>query len=275
MFYKKKIVLTEESGKVYQTVDVKSDGAFLTVTASACKENVELALFTRNKLIFCGKMPVEYKLSDWSGEEIHVGVLSGNRVLATGSTEGNHYSHLFTRERETTKDKKTSPPPIETDSKKNRQQSEQELKHDSLEDKIVENKSVNESSNEIVEEKKPATERKHPSSAKKEVHEFYCSIKQNLDEMFVCYPREEKLCSLIEDSEWVKVERSDGYYAVGLIKNDGAPEYVCYGVPGTRDLLPPDNLKKYCQWIPLSDSDDDGYWMVFQDAKTGIAIENN
>lgn len=265
MFYKKKIVLTEGNGKVHQVVSVTEDNGALSVSANGDK-SCELALFVRDKLIICGNTPITYKLPDWSGEEVHIGILQGNNVLATGSTRGNHYSHLFTRDIEKPKEKKTSPPPTEKPEPTPEPEKQKECEE-----------AKNESIKELEPEKPKPIEQKaqRESSNERDVHEFYCSIKQNLDEMFVCYPKEEKLCSLIEDSEWVKVDRPDGHYAVGLIKNDGAPEYICYGVPGGRDLLPPDNLKKYCQWIPLNDSDSEGYWMVFQDAKTGIALEND
>lgn len=102
--------------------------------------------------------------------------------------------------------------------------------------------------------------------------EFYCSVKQNLDEMFVVYPKDEVLERLIPDSTWVKVERKDGHYVVGLIRESATPRYVCYGVPSEIGNYPPDSMKKYCQWLPTTPDEQQGYWIVFQDANTGETL---
>ena len=77
-------------------------------------------------------------------------------------------------------------------------------------------------------------------------------------------------------SKWVKVEYTEGedqgHYIVGIIYDEeGAPMHICYGVPGQFALAPPDNLAKYCQWLPASikEPKGNGYWVLYQSAKTG------
>ena len=81
---------------------------------------------------------------------------------------------------------------------------------------------------------------------------------------------------MIPGSKWVKVEYTEGeekgHYIVGIIYDEeGAPMHICYGVPGQFALAPPENLAKYCQWLPASikDPQGEGYWVLYQSAKTG------
>lgn len=104
------------------------------------------------------------------------------------------------------------------------------------------------------------------------VAHFYCSIKRTLDETFTCYPEVKRLMDLIPYSKWVEVRRDDNPYVVGLINDEERPLYVCYGVKGIEGHEPPDDIKKYCQWLPIDGYD--GYWIIFQDAVTGETISH-
>lgn len=282
MFYKKKIIMLDRSNKVFSAVELTQTGNDIVLQA---KESYDIAIYYAREMISCG-VTNSFTLKNYLGGEIHIAIMSNDSVIATGSTEGNHFPHLFTRdnqktydkgvlahsrinnqkEKDTTfKDKKTediSSPnvqDIENDKKV------EVIKNDSP---MQENAEKTDNTNlDILENIQKSTQKEHT------VCEFYCSIKSHLDEMLTCYPRENTLTELIDESEWVKVERDDGYYAVGLIKNNNEPEYLCYGVPGKECDTPPDHLKSYCAFIPTSDNGD-GYWTVFQDAKTGIAIKN-
>ena len=99
--------------------------------------------------------------------------------------------------------------------------------------------------------------------------DFYYSIKAQLDEMFICYPEIGTLKRAVPNSKWVKVDGTDGEYAIGVIYEEDTPKYVCYGVPSGRDCLPPENVRKLCQYI--SDGEE-GYWVVFQSADTGETL---
>ena len=107
-------------------------------------------------------------------------------------------------------------------------------------------------------------------------HKFYNLISEQIDELFVKYPRERRLEELIEESKWVKVDfENDGhYYVIGLIYENGNLQYVCYGVPGTYSVEPPKELERYSQWLPLKagEPEGEGYWIMYQDANTGESV---
>ena len=103
--------------------------------------------------------------------------------------------------------------------------------------------------------------------------EFYYSVRAQLDEMFICYPEIASLSRAVPNSKWVKVDGADGEYAIGIIYEEDTPKYICYGVPSKRDCLPPDNMRKLCQYISIDIND--GYWVVFQDADSGETLMDN
>lgn len=101
---------------------------------------------------------------------------------------------------------------------------------------------------------------------------FYLTVKTELDNIFNKFPPEENLQKTFYDSRWARVNYSpDKYYVVGLVKEDGKEKYICYGVPATYSENPPEELKGYCTFIPLSifNLSGDGYWVMFQDAING------
>lgn len=102
---------------------------------------------------------------------------------------------------------------------------------------------------------------------------FYQAVKPQLEEMFVCYPTETRLCERIPNSKWVRVDCEDCYYVVGVIEELGEALYVCYGIPGREDILPPDEIRNISQFVPVDD--DGGIWMLFQDAKTGRCLSRD
>jgi len=110
-------------------------------------------------------------------------------------------------------------------------------------------------------------------------NEFYNMISEQIDELFLKYPRENMLEQLIPESKWVKVDyENDGhFYVIGLIYEDAVLQYVCYGVPGEFSLEPPRELEKYSQWLPLNpkEPEGEGYWIMYQDADSGDAVELN
>ena len=111
------------------------------------------------------------------------------------------------------------------------------------------------------------------SHASAHVPEFYLGVKPALDEMFTCYPEEEGLTALIPDSDWVRVSYgARSSYVIGLMRTAGQVEYICYGVPGNGNEQPPEEMRGACQWIPVPSGTAKGYWMVFQDAKTGETV---
>ena len=102
---------------------------------------------------------------------------------------------------------------------------------------------------------------------------FYQAVKSQLDEMFVCYPIESRLTERLPNSKWIRVDCEDEYYVVGLIYELDEVIYVCYGIPGTDKVLPPDEISDVAQYVDIDE--DGGVWMIFQDAKTGKCISRN
>ena len=267
MYYRKRIILLDELNKIFTILELnQKDDAILVKV----KEKFDMAVYYKNELTYFFDTDC-FTLNGYQGGEIHFAVLKNNKVIATGSTEGNHLFNLFTQENRKTKDNNSLSTPKNTDSI-TKPESEHEKNDKDQSAKPTEDNEKNTAFPQA--EHDDGNNMPNMDKKKGNVHEFYCSIKPNLDEMLTCYPREERLCSLIDESSWVKVERNEGCYAVGLITTQGAPEYICYGVPGKEDELPPEHLKDYCAWIPTDDTGN-GYWTVFQDAKTGIAIKRN
>lgn len=104
---------------------------------------------------------------------------------------------------------------------------------------------------------------------------FYELIKPQLEQLFADYGHEENLENIIPNSKWVKVDfDGDGKeYVVGKIFEDDNLKYICYGVPGEFSTTPPEKLVKYSQWLPLDSSGEVGYWIMYQDAYTGEALQ--
>lgn len=122
--------------------------------------------------------------------------------------------------------------------------------------------------------------KKIKSAEKREVFEemdFYKEIKEQLDILFDRYPEETFLNEVIPNSKWIKVDYDDSgeYYVIGLIYENDCIKYISYGVPGQYSVEPPRELSGVAQWLPLDPNkpDDLGYWLSYQDAKNGEAVE--
>ncbi len=102
---------------------------------------------------------------------------------------------------------------------------------------------------------------------------FYSAVKPQLDEMFVCYPEEPLLSATVERSKWVRVDASDGEYAVGILFDGDDPAFICYAVPARTSRRPPAEIEDMCVWLPVSSREIAGYWVIYQSAKTGEIIK--
>lgn len=105
---------------------------------------------------------------------------------------------------------------------------------------------------------------------------YFDTVKDYFDEIFADYDEaQDTMREMIPNSRWQKVQYNgnDGYCLIGLILDyeSNEPLYICYGVPGENSASVPGTLQNYCQWLPAS-SPGDGYWMMYQDAKTGETI---
>lgn len=91
---------------------------------------------------------------------------------------------------------------------------------------------------------------------------YYNGIAQKLKEAFLKYPADETLSAAIPHSEWVKTERA----LLGVVYGEGVPRYLCVAI---REE-PPEEAKNASVFVPVGPYDeDDGYYVVFQDADTG------
>ena len=114
----------------------------------------------------------------------------------------------------------------------------------------------------------------HAAFGKSFEGDYFASVKDELDRIFAEYPEEDCLKATIPDSSWVKIDYKSNYYLVGIVREKKQPKYICYGVPAKYSPYPPKELAGYCTFIPLSifEMKGDGFWMLFQDAKTGECV---
>ena len=101
---------------------------------------------------------------------------------------------------------------------------------------------------------------------------FFEQIKDQVANLFKTSERYEKLEELMPDTKWIKINYDEKkYYVLGLIGSDTNPDYICYGVPALHTPAPPAELGDDCKWVPLdmTKPTDKGYWLMFQNAKTG------
>lgn len=106
---------------------------------------------------------------------------------------------------------------------------------------------------------------------------FIDEIGGQIDMLFKDYPIEETLSEIIPNSKWVSVDfnNDNKVYVVGLIYENDAVRYVCYGVPAKWTERPPADFNEKAQWLPI-DMDapqGDGYWITYQDATDGNLIQ--
>ena len=107
---------------------------------------------------------------------------------------------------------------------------------------------------------------------------YFDRSREELAEIFEKFEHVVELERLFPDSKFAKINYSNGkYYVVGLVCEKGKEKYVCYGVPGKYSEQAPKELAPYCTFIPLSvfNLSGEGFWMMFQDAQTGICISTN
>ena len=104
---------------------------------------------------------------------------------------------------------------------------------------------------------------------------FYQRMKDEIENLLNTYPREEALEETVQSSRWVKIDYGEGkYYVFGVIYGGGEAQYICYGVPAENSETPPPSLEN-CSFIPAYPEGNAGYWVMYQDAKTGASIKIN
>lgn len=103
--------------------------------------------------------------------------------------------------------------------------------------------------------------------------DFYSRMKGEIEKVLSTNSKEEALEEIVENSRWVKITYGDGkYYVFGVIFGGGEAQYICYGVPSQNPNSPPPSLQN-CSFIPAYPEGNGGYWVMYQDAKTGASIK--
>ena len=103
--------------------------------------------------------------------------------------------------------------------------------------------------------------------------DFYSRMKGEIEKILTSYPKEEALEEIVENSRWVKITYGDGkYYVFGIIFGGSEAQYICYGVPSENPDSPPPSLQN-SSFIPAYPEGNGGYWVMYQDAKTGASIK--
>lgn len=101
--------------------------------------------------------------------------------------------------------------------------------------------------------------------------DFYTRMKGDIEKIFSTYPKAAELEEVLVGGRFVKIEYGEGrHYAFGVLYVGGNAAYICYGVPSSNPDEPPKSLKGFSSFIPCKNG---GYWMTYQDAKTGVSVD--
>lgn len=104
---------------------------------------------------------------------------------------------------------------------------------------------------------------------------FFERMRGEIEKLLSAHPREEALERAVEHSRWAKVSYGgQRFYVFGIIYEDGSPSYICYGVPA-MGMPCPESLTGMAGFIPASEEGNNGYWVMYQDARTGASIKLN
>ena len=100
-------------------------------------------------------------------------------------------------------------------------------------------------------------------------------MKDELDELFKKYEKDETLKSTFPCSEWVKIKEPDkAEYLVGVIYEEAAPLYICYAFPAADKDDPPEEIAETCAFVPISPfAGAKGCFVIFQSTATGECVK--
>lgn len=105
---------------------------------------------------------------------------------------------------------------------------------------------------------------------------YYLSVKNEIDELFSTYPKDDTLTGAFSCSEWVRIKGTakDPQYLVGVLYEDGRAKYICYALAAQDKDSPPDEIKNVCSFVPVSAlSENIGFFVIFQSATGGECIK--
>lgn len=104
---------------------------------------------------------------------------------------------------------------------------------------------------------------------------FYRNIRARLEEIMTINPACRELEKMIPESKWVKVYYDDEeYYVVGILTEDAEVKYLGYGVPGVEGIRPPKEAEELCDFLTVENGEEEGYWLMFQNAANGELVKN-
>lgn len=96
---------------------------------------------------------------------------------------------------------------------------------------------------------------------------YYYEVKEKLDAAFAKYPRDGSLLKAFPHSEWVKTETA----YLGIVSVNGVPRWLCVAAEGKS---PPEAMKEKAVFVPRDAfTEEEGFWIVFQDADTGEYVK--
>ena len=91
---------------------------------------------------------------------------------------------------------------------------------------------------------------------------YYYSVREKLRAAFSSGARDDRLCAVWPQSEWVR----QGDALLGIICREGVPRWLCVAAEGEK----PAAMGDHACFVPLSPyTEKEGFWVVFQDADTG------
>lgn len=105
---------------------------------------------------------------------------------------------------------------------------------------------------------------------------YYLSVKNEIDELFATYPKDDTLTGAFSCSEWVRIKGTakDPQYLVGVLYEDGRAKYICYALAAQDKDSPPDEIKNVCSFVPVSVlSENVGFFVIFQSATGGECVQ--
>ncbi len=122
----------------------------------------------------------------------------------------------------------------------------------------------------IAEAAATVSDKKEPISGGLAGGDFYSRMEGDIRHIFATYPAEPALERAMEGSKFARISYGENrFYVFGVLKVEGKPRYICYGVPAENGEIPPKSLKDCASYVP---TDAGGYWMTYQDAATGVSI---
>lgn len=100
---------------------------------------------------------------------------------------------------------------------------------------------------------------------------FFERVSAEVEKIFLENERALDLEKIIENSAWAKIDYGDGKnYVFGVVKDGEIPLYFCYGVPSQNPEVCPKSMVGLGVYIQTEKG---GYWVMYQDAKSGVSIE--